>query len=121
LPRSGNVLLSVRDADKPGVVEVARRLARLGFRLLATRGTAEFLRRAGVPVCTVAKCEEGAPSVLHLVDQGEIQLLIDTSLWADEVPGGRGPGPSLAANAGTAAPGSLLFAAQHHRGDRGRY
>src|SRR5262249_25568960 len=50
LPRAGNVLLSVRDADKFGVVVVARRLARLGFRLLATRGTAEFLRRAGVAV-----------------------------------------------------------------------
>src|SRR6266404_3069156 len=49
LPRSGNVLLSVRDADKPGIVDVARRLAHVGFRLLATRGTAEFLGRAGVP------------------------------------------------------------------------
>jgi carbamoyl-phosphate synthase large subunit len=89
LPRSGNVLLSVRDADKPGVVAVARRLARLGFRLLATRGTAEFLRRAEVPVSTVAKCEEGSPNVLDLVDQGEVQLLIDTSQRADEIPGGR--------------------------------
>ena len=89
LPRFGNVLLSVPDADKPGVVEVARRIAHLGFRLLATRGTAEFLRRRGVAVSTVAKCEEGSPNVVDLIDQGEIQLLIDTSLMADEVPGGR--------------------------------
>jgi carbamoyl-phosphate synthase large subunit len=89
LPRSGNVLLSVRDADKPGVVDVARRLARLGFRLFATRGTAEFVRRVGIPVSTVAKCEEGSPNVLDLVDQGDIQLLIDISLSADEIPGGR--------------------------------
>jgi carbamoyl-phosphate synthase large subunit len=89
LPRSGNVLLSVRDADKFGVVDVARRLARLGFRLLATRGTAEFLRRAGVAVSTVAKCKEGSPNALDLVDRGEIQLLIDTSLWGSEIPGGR--------------------------------
>jgi carbamoyl-phosphate synthase large subunit len=89
LPRSGNVLLSVRDADKPGVEEVARRLVRLGFRLLATRGTAEFLRRFGVPVKTVAKVEEGSPHVLDLLDQGEVQLLIETSLWADEVRRGR--------------------------------
>src|SRR5262249_33294898 len=61
LPRSGSVLLSVRDADKPGVVEVARRLARLGFHLLATHGTAEFVRRAGIPISTVAKVEEGFP------------------------------------------------------------
>jgi carbamoyl-phosphate synthase large subunit len=89
LPRSGSVLLSVRDADKPGVVDVARRLACFGFRLLATRGTAEFVRRAGIPVSTVAKVEEGSPNVVDLVDQGEIQLLIDTCLWADEIAGGR--------------------------------
>jgi carbamoyl-phosphate synthase large subunit len=89
LPRSGTVLLSVRDADKPGVVDVAQRLAQLGYRLLATRGTAEFLRSAGIAVSTVAKVEEASPNVVDLIDQGEIQLLIDTSLWADEIPGGR--------------------------------
>jgi carbamoyl-phosphate synthase large subunit len=89
LPRSGNVLLSVRDADKPGVVDVARRLVHLGFRLLATRGTAEFLRRTEVAVSAVAKYEEGSPDVLDLIDQGEVQLLIDTSLTADEIRGGR--------------------------------
>src|SRR5260370_11234776 len=62
LPRSGNVLLSVRDADKPGVVDVARRLARLRLSLLATRGTADFLPCAGVAVRTVAKCGEGSPN-----------------------------------------------------------
>jgi carbamoyl-phosphate synthase large subunit len=90
LPRSGSVLLSVRDADKPGVVEVARRLARLGFRLLATKGTAEVLRRAEVPVSAIAKVEEGSPNVLDLLDRGEVQLLVDTALWASETPGGRG-------------------------------
>jgi carbamoyl-phosphate synthase large subunit len=89
LPRSGNVLLSVRDADKPGVVDLAGRLAHLGFRLVATRGTGEFLRRAGVAVSIVAKCEEGSFNAVNLIDRGEIQLLIDTSLMADEVPGGR--------------------------------
>jgi carbamoyl-phosphate synthase large subunit len=89
LPRSGNVLLSVRDADKPGVVSLARRLAHLGFRLFATPGTAEFLRRAEVAVSTVANCEEGSPNALDLIDQGEVQLLIDTLLTADESRGGR--------------------------------
>jgi carbamoyl-phosphate synthase large subunit len=88
-PQSGNVLLSVRDADKPAVVDVARRLAHLGFHLLATRGTAHFLRSAGLPATTVAKCEEGAPNVVDLIDRGEIQLLIDTSLAADDLAGGR--------------------------------
>src|SRR5260221_5631870 len=61
LPRSGSVLLSVRDADKPGIVDVARHLAGVGFRLLATRGTADFVRRSGVSVRTVAKVEESSP------------------------------------------------------------
>jgi carbamoyl-phosphate synthase large subunit len=87
-PRSGNVLLSVRDADKPAVVEVARRLSHLGFGLLATRGTAHFLRSAGLPVTTVAKREESARNVVDLVDRGKIQLLIDTSLGADDLAGG---------------------------------
>jgi carbamoyl-phosphate synthase large subunit len=89
LPRSGSVLLAVRDADKPGVVDLARRLARLGFWLLATRGTAEVLRRAAISVTTVAKVEEGSLNVLDLLDHGKVQLLIDTALWADEIPGGR--------------------------------
>jgi carbamoyl-phosphate synthase large subunit len=89
LPRSGNVLLSAREADNPGVVDVARRLTHLGFRLLAIPGTAEVLRRAEVAVSTVAKCEAGSPNVLDLIDQGEVQLLIDTSLMADEIESGR--------------------------------
>src|SRR6202011_2953900 len=60
VPRSGSVLLSVRDADKPGIVDVARRLTRAGFHLLATRGTADFVRRSGISVSTVAKVEEGS-------------------------------------------------------------
>ncbi len=90
LPRSGKVLLSVRDDDKPGAVEIAGRLAKLGFQLLATRNTAEALRRAGLPVSQVAKAEEGSPCTLDLMQQGEISLLIDTALWAHEIPGGRG-------------------------------
>jgi carbamoyl-phosphate synthase large subunit len=89
LPRSGNVLLSVRDVDKPGVVDLALRVARLGFGLLATPGTAEFLRRAGVPVATVAKVGQGSPNVLDLLERSEIQLLVDTALSADEIRGNR--------------------------------
>ena len=88
-PRAGNVLLSVRDAEKPGVVDVARRLAALGFCLMATHGTADFLRGAGLSVTTVAKREEGTPNVVDLIDRGAIQLLIDISLGGDELVGGR--------------------------------
>jgi carbamoyl-phosphate synthase large subunit len=89
LPRSGNVLLSVRDADKPGVVELARKLTGLGFGLLATRGTAEVVRRSGVPVKTVSEVRETSSEALDLLEQGDIQLLIETSIWADEVESGR--------------------------------
>ncbi|MET1026849.1 MAG: carbamoyl-phosphate synthase large subunit, partial [Dongiaceae bacterium] len=89
LPKSGNVLLSVRDADKSAIIAVARRLSRIGFRLMATGGTAAALHRAEIPVTVVAKTEEGSPNVLDLVQQGEIQLLIDTAMWEDEIPGGR--------------------------------
>jgi carbamoyl-phosphate synthase large subunit len=89
LPESGNILISVRDADKEGVVEVARRLAGLGFRLLATKGTAEVLRRANLSVSAVAKVQEGSPNVLDLLDRGDIQLLVDTALWSSEILGGR--------------------------------
>jgi hypothetical protein len=83
------VLLSVRDVDKPGVVDLALRVARLGFGLLATPGTAEFLRRAGVSVTTVAKVGQGSPNVLDLLERSEIQLLVDTALSADEIRGNR--------------------------------
>jgi carbamoyl-phosphate synthase large subunit len=89
LPRSGNVLIAVRDADKPYIAPLARRLARLGFHLLATRGTADVLRQAEIPVEAVAKAKEGSPNVIDLLNQGKVQLLIDTALWEDEVAGGR--------------------------------
>ena len=89
LPRSGNVLLSVRDVDKPGIVDLALRVVRLGFGLLATPGTAEFLRSAGVPVTTMAKVDQGLPNVLDLLERSEIQLLVDTALSVNEIRGNR--------------------------------
>ena len=89
LPTSGTVLLSVRDADKPGIAEVGWRLTELGFTLLATVGTAAVLHDAGLPVQTVAKAGEMSPDVIELLDDGAIQLVIDTALWTEEIAGGR--------------------------------
>jgi len=89
VPDGGNVLLCVRDADKPRLVPLARDLRRLGFELLATRGTAALLSRQGVPVRPVRKVEEGSPTVLDLIDRGEVQLLVDTALGSDELSPGR--------------------------------
>ncbi|HCI51861.1 MAG TPA: carbamoyl phosphate synthase large subunit [Gallionella sp.] len=78
LPKSGNVFISVREADKPGAVDVARSLADLGFTILATRGTAAALSAAGVPVKSVNKVAEGRPHIVDMVKNGEVNLIINT-------------------------------------------
>jgi carbamoyl-phosphate synthase large subunit len=87
LPVTGTVFVSVANRDKRAIVFPAKRLADLGFRLLATTGTASVLRRAGVPVEAVGKLsEEGGagPDVVELIRAGRVDLVINT-------PFGRGP------------------------------
>jgi carbamoyl-phosphate synthase large subunit len=80
LPSSGTAFLSVREADKSGVVPVAAALAGLGFQLVATTGTAAALRAAGLDVDTVAKVSEadGGPSVVDLIRRGRCDLVVNT-------------------------------------------
>jgi len=79
LPAAGTAFLSVRDADKPACVPVAAALAGLGFRLLATGGTADTLGAAGLQVERVAKVGESAsPTILDLVKRGRCDLVINT-------------------------------------------
>jgi carbamoyl-phosphate synthase large subunit len=78
LPSSGKVSLSVRDSDKPRAIEVARSLVRLGFTLVATRGTAAAIASAGLPVTAVNKVAEGRPHIVDLVKNGEIGLIVNT-------------------------------------------
>ncbi len=79
LPTSGGVYLTIRDEDKPAILPVAARLAKLGLRLYATRGTAQFLRENGVDVTTVYRISENqSPDALGLMRRGEIQLVINT-------------------------------------------
>ncbi len=80
LPASGNVLLSVRDDDKRAITFMAKKLVELGYGLVATRGTARFLGRNGIPVREVFKVHEGRPHVADLIDNGEIQLVVNTPL-----------------------------------------
>ncbi len=82
LPTSGNVLITVNDFDKGAMVKIARDLHRLGFSLYATRGTAEWLARVGLPVTAVKKVSEGHPNVADMVAAGELQLVINTPLGA---------------------------------------
>ncbi|MCS7101813.1 MAG: carbamoyl phosphate synthase large subunit, partial [Burkholderiaceae bacterium] len=78
LPPSGTVFLSVKDGDKPRAVEVARMLHEMGYRLVATRGTAAAIEAAGIPVRTVNKVKDGRPHVVDLLKNGEIDLVITT-------------------------------------------
>ncbi|PTY06468.1 carbamoyl phosphate synthase large subunit [Opitutaceae bacterium EW11] len=78
LPTKGNVFLSVKDADKPRAVELARELAALGFELYSTSGTAQFLIKSGVTVNKLAKIDEGRPTAIDMIKNGQIQLIINT-------------------------------------------
>jgi carbamoyl-phosphate synthase large subunit len=72
------VFLSVRDSDKPRAVEIARSLHRLGFLLIATRGTAAAIAAAGLPVTPVNKVAEGRPHIVDMIKNREIALIVNT-------------------------------------------
>ncbi len=78
LPRSGKIFISIKDSDKTRAVKVAKELIRLGFSIVATRGTAEKIREAGMEVETINKMAEGRPHVGDLLKNGEIALVINT-------------------------------------------
>ena len=79
LPRGGTALLSVRDEDKNGAVELARILVDRGFQLVATSGTAQVVQEAGVPCRSVFKVREGRPHIVDMIKNGEISLIVNTT------------------------------------------
>ena len=80
LPLEGSVFLSVNDRDKANVVEVARGFANLGFRIVATAGTADVLQQQGIDATTIYKVNEGRPNVVDYIKNGEIDLIVNTPL-----------------------------------------
>jgi len=80
LPLEGSILITVNDHDKPTVTPIARRFQEMGFRVLATTGTAKYLRARGIPVTSVLKVHEGRPNCLDFIVNGDVQLLINTPL-----------------------------------------
>jgi carbamoyl-phosphate synthase large subunit len=78
LPRSGKAFISVRNADKPAAVEIARELVDMGFALLATRGTALAIETAGLPVTPVNKVAEGRPHIVDMIKNAEVKLIVNT-------------------------------------------
>ena len=79
LPRSGAALLSVRERDKDGVVELAKLLTDMGFDLVATHGTAKTLAKAGVSCRRANKVREGRPHIVDMIKNGEIDLIVNTT------------------------------------------
>jgi carbamoyl-phosphate synthase large subunit len=83
LPTQGTVFISVTDHDKPGVVEVARRFVDMGFKLVATHGTADRLEEAGLAVDRVYKVKEGRPNAVDLIKAERIHLIVNTPQGPD--------------------------------------
>jgi carbamoyl-phosphate synthase large subunit len=78
LPIKGNVLISVRDEDKEAIVNIARELEKMGFKIYATKGTAEVLKDNGINVEVVQKVSEGRPNVIDMMINQKFDLIINT-------------------------------------------
>ncbi|SMB81661.1 carbamoyl-phosphate synthase large subunit [Pasteurella testudinis DSM 23072] len=78
LPKLGKIFLSVENADKPKLVNIAKRLQDLGYGLCSTLGTAKFLREHGIGVQIVNKVREGRPHIVDAIKNGEIAMVINT-------------------------------------------
>jgi carbamoyl-phosphate synthase large subunit len=83
IPEKGTVFISVGDSDKPKAVEVARKLHEFGFQLVATRGTANAIRTAGLPCKVIFKVNEGRPNAVDFIKAGQAQLVIYTTTGAN--------------------------------------
>ena len=79
VPTSGTVFVSVKDADKPRVLDTMRELAGVGFKIQATGGTLKALRAAGIGAIKVNKVSEGRPHVVDAIKNGGIQLVVNTT------------------------------------------
>ena len=79
LPQGGVVFVSVKDTDKPVILPAAKKLVELGFRLIATGGTAKFLAEMGVPVEPVNKVAEGRPHIVDKIIDGDVALIFNTT------------------------------------------
>jgi carbamoyl-phosphate synthase large subunit len=80
LPLEGTVFVTVNDHDKPTVTPIVRRFHEMGFRILATEGTARYLQARGIPCERVLKVYQGRPNAADLIVSGEVHLLINTPL-----------------------------------------
>ena len=78
LPRHKNMIITVREEDKAKAVEIGRRFEKIGYRIFATRGTADAMKAAGVKANAVNKIEQESPNLMDLILGHKIDLVIDT-------------------------------------------
>ncbi|MDY6848679.1 MAG: carbamoyl-phosphate synthase large subunit [Thermodesulfobacteriota bacterium] len=85
LPTQGTVFISVKDSDKKHILDPARKIAEAGFRIVATRGTAAFLREKGVSCEDINKVKEGRPHIVDAIKSHEIDMVFNTTFGAQSV------------------------------------
>ena len=85
LPTEGLAFISVKDSDKQYLPEIARKISDIGFKIVATRGTAKFLAENDIAVTIVNKITEDKPHVVDMIDRKEISLVINTSEGAQSI------------------------------------
>ena len=78
LPLDGTAFISVKDSDKPKTVDIGRGLIEMGYHLIATRGTADYLAKNGIEVSTVNKVKEGSPHIVEAIEENQINIVINT-------------------------------------------
>jgi carbamoyl-phosphate synthase large subunit len=79
LPIGGTAFVSVKDSDKPRVIDAVKRLSSLGFKVIATAGTQRFLAGKNIPCEKINKVLEGRPHIVDAIKNGEVQLVINTT------------------------------------------
>ncbi|MEZ5895850.1 MAG: carbamoyl-phosphate synthase large subunit [Parvularculaceae bacterium] len=85
IPLSGRVFISLKDADKPLMINAARRLLDMGFSIIATGGTADYLRQQGLDVTRVNKVLEGRPHIVDALKNGEVNMVFNTTEGAQSI------------------------------------
>jgi carbamoyl-phosphate synthase large subunit len=83
VPRQGTVFVSLRDADKPRIVDSLRQLLGLGFKVIATSGTQRYLNEQGIPAAKINKVLEGRPHIVDAIKNGSVQLVFNTTEGAE--------------------------------------
>ena len=78
IPTQGTLLVTVADKDKEEALDIVKRFRHLGFKLMATAGTADYLEQAGLPVTRINKLSEGTPNLLDVIHTGEANIVLNT-------------------------------------------